>query len=323
MSKGENTLASKSNLERTSVANFESSVDAFASRFNSYGSYSPARADMRRNGCEDLPQKAREMVANKGTMFRRDESMEDASSGSQASAAADGNLGTNDGKSDRLLNVKSVRASSDLARSNGELKEVGVVTDAHHGPGSFRSKLSNERKVSKVYPKDTRSAVLDNKVQRLENRIKMLEGELREAAALKAALYSVVAEDGSSMSKVHAPARRPCRLYLHSCKEGSQLRRASAAIGAVSGLVLVAKACGNDVPRLTFWLSNCVVVRAIISENIGEFKLPLCAGPMERNGGGKGKKQASSPLKWKESSPGRKENKTSSDRDNHLSLFRP
>ena len=31
----------------------------------------------------------------------------------------------------------------------------------------------------------------------------MLEGELREAAAIEAALYSVVAEHGSSMNKVH------------------------------------------------------------------------------------------------------------------------
>ncbi|KAL4379561.1 hypothetical protein GQ457_02G012340 [Hibiscus cannabinus] len=373
---GENMLASKSNTERTSVANlsstdlssdFESSVDARASKFNSYGSSSPSWASMRSNGCEDLSQKVCEMVANKGTTFRRDQSKEDASSGSKASAAADaydcslegtsgygwqeniherryleeneqlniqleenvlsqGNLGTNDGKSDRLMNVKSVQASSDLARSNGllsnnqngELMEVGVAADAHHGPGSFRSKLNNERKVSKVYPKDTRSVVLDNKVQQLENRIKMLEGELREAAAIEAALYSVAAEHGSSMSKVHAPARRLSRLYVHASREGSQLRRASAARSAVSGLALVAKACGNDVPRLTFWLSNCVVLRAIISESIGELKLPLSAGLMERNGGGKGKKLASSPFKWKESSPGRKENKTSSDWDTPL-----
>ncbi|XVE92259.1 hypothetical protein REPUB_Repub01dG0081200 [Reevesia pubescens] len=51
------------------------------------------------------------------------------------------------------------------------------------------------------------------------------------------------------MSKLHAPAWRLYRLYLHVCKDGSQSRRASAATSAVSGHALVAKACGNDVPR--------------------------------------------------------------------------
>ncbi|XWS32656.1 hypothetical protein CRYUN_Cryun22dG0008700 [Craigia yunnanensis] len=254
---------------------------------------------------------------------------------SQENSLSQGNLGTraNALKSDRPKHVKSVRSSSDSVRSNGlfsnnqhaELKEVGVLGDAQHGPGTFRSKSSNERKDAKVYPKDTRSAILDNKMLQLENKIEMLEGELREAAAIEAALYSVVAEHGSSMTKVHAPARRLSRLYLHACKEGFQSRRASAARSAVSGLALVAKACGNDVPRLTFWLSNSVVLRAIISESIGDLELQLSAGPLERNGGGKGKKQVSSPLKWKESSPGSKENKlisygSFSDWDNPLTF---
>ncbi|XP_022775506.1 uncharacterized protein LOC111317311 [Durio zibethinus] len=233
-------------------------------------------------------------------------------------------------KSDRLKRVKSVRSSSDSVRSNGlfsnnqhaELKDVGVQGDAQHGPGTIRSKSSSERKDAKVYPKDIRSAILENKMQQLENKIRILEGELREAAAVEAALYSIVAEHGSSMSKVHSPARRLSRLYLHACKEGFQSRRASAARSAVSGLAVVAKACGNDVPRLTFWLSNSVVLRAIISESIGDLELPLPAGPIERNEAGEGKKQVSSPLKWKESSPGKKENKlfTYSDWDNPLAF---
>ena len=157
-------------------------------------------------------------------------------------------------KSDRLKNVKSVRSSMDLARTSGsvssnqqtEVKEVSVPGDAQHIARNLRS---NDRKESKVYPKDTRSILLDSKIQQLEHRIKMLQGELREAAAIEAALYSVVAEHGSSMSKVHAPARRLSRLYLHASRESSVSRRASAARSAVSGLVLVAKACGNDVPR--------------------------------------------------------------------------
>ncbi|KAG2702681.1 hypothetical protein I3760_06G101100 [Carya illinoinensis] len=110
----------------------------------------------------------------------------------------------------------------------------------------------------------------------LECKVKMLEEELREAAAVEVALYSVVAEHGSSATKIHAPARRLSRFYLHACKARSPANRASAARTAVSGLVLVAKACGNDVPRLTFWLSNSILLRAIISQAIE--KLQLSAG---------------------------------------------
>ncbi|KAI7724753.1 hypothetical protein M8C21_004630 [Ambrosia artemisiifolia] len=102
------------------------------------------------------------------------------------------------------------------------------------------------------------------------SRIKMLEEELRETAALEAGLYSIVAEHGSSTNKVHAPARRLSRFYLHACKENDQERRVNAARAISSGLVLVSKSCGNDVPRLTFWLSNSVMLRAIIIQTIGE-----------------------------------------------------
>ncbi|CAI9766698.1 unnamed protein product [Fraxinus pennsylvanica] len=80
------------------------------------------------------------------------------------------------------------------------------------------------------------------------------------------------------MTKVHAPARRLSRLYLHACKQKSKSRKGSAAKSAVSGLILVAKACGNDVPRLTFWLSNSVVLRAIISKSFGENQFPISVG---------------------------------------------
>ncbi|THG01982.1 hypothetical protein TEA_002548 [Camellia sinensis var. sinensis] len=110
-----------------------------------------------------------------------------------------------------------------------------------------------------------------------ESRVEMLEEELREAAVIEAALYSVVSEHGSSTNKVHAPARRLSRFYLHVCKSMSQAKRASAASAAVSGLILVSKSCGNDVPRLTFWLSNSIMLRAIVNQAIGE--MPLCDGP--------------------------------------------
>lgn len=160
------------------------------------------------------------------------------------------------GTKENIKHVKSVRSAIDSAKNalprndqNAEVKETGIQGDAQNSAGVAVSLRGKERKEAKVYPRDTRSVILESKIHQLEHRIKLLEGELREAAAVEAALYSVVAEHGSSMSKVHAPARRLSRLYLHACKESSRSRRASAARSIVSGLVLVAKACGNDVPR--------------------------------------------------------------------------
>lgn len=166
---------------------------------------------------------------------------------------------------EKLKPVKSVRSIADLSKNtlsrndqHVEVKEAGVQGDAQKSAGFAGNLRVKERKDAKVYPKDTRSVILESKVNQLEHRIKMLEGELREAAAVESALYSVVAEHGSSMSKVHAPARRLSRLYLHACGESSRSKRASAARSVVSGLVLVAKACGNDVPRYIQWRLFCL-----------------------------------------------------------------
>lgn len=123
--------------------------------------------------------------------------------------------------------------------------------------------------------------VLSTRNVGLEYKIEMLQDELREAAALEVGLYSVVAEHGSSTSKVHTPARRLSRFYFHACRAMSKAKRASAARTAISGLVLVSKACGNDVPRLTFWLSNTVLLRAIVSHAIGGMQ--LSDGPSTNN----------------------------------------
>ncbi|XP_074296489.1 uncharacterized protein LOC141626712 [Silene latifolia] len=88
---------------------------------------------------------------------------------------------------------------------------------------------------------------------------------------MEVALYSIAVEHGSSINKVHAPARRLCRLYLQA---SNGMKRSTAAQNTISGLVVVAKACGNDVPRLTLWMSNCVVLHAIVSEAFEEEQLP-------------------------------------------------
>ncbi|KAH6818807.1 nucleolar protein gar2-like protein [Perilla frutescens var. frutescens] len=139
----------------------------------------------------------------------------------------------------------------------------------------------------------------DQKIEEMETRIKNLESELREVAALEIALYSMVPEHGSSAHKVHTPARRLSRLYIYACKYWSQDRRATVARNTVSGLVLVSKSCGNDVSRLTFWLSNTVVLREIISQAFGSSCHSNALAKVFKSNGGETK---SSTYRWKNSS---------------------
>ncbi|CAN4101878.1 unnamed protein product [Withania somnifera] len=142
-----------------------------------------------------------------------------------------------------LKHVISVRSSPE---SNGDGSVGGdqlLVQDTLEGARGFSS---NESKYQNVSPRDTTNILLESKIHKLEQRVQMLEEELRESAAIEVGLYSVVAEHGCSTNKVRAPARRLARFYLHACKENSVLKRGSAAKSAISGIYLVAKACGND-----------------------------------------------------------------------------
>ncbi|RZC74659.1 hypothetical protein C5167_050135 [Papaver somniferum] len=214
----------------------------------------------------------------------------------------------------RLRYAKSVRSPSDSPKSNGfvgdnqstgEVKTLEIPDKARQGTLSF---TRDEGKDTTIVPREARTNSSDCIIQQLKHRIKKLQGELRETAAMELSLYSVVAEHGSSVNKVHAPARRLSRLYLHASKNPSQVSRASVAKSIISGLLLVAKACGNNVPRLTFWLSNSVVLRGIISLTLEDFQLPVSAGPhVETNDVVNGNSNRSS-LKWKKPPSMKKEN---------------
>ncbi|CAO2828946.1 unnamed protein product [Amaranthus hypochondriacus] len=167
------------------------------------------------------------------------------------------------GFGDKLKHIKSVKVSSDSPRASPPMplqffdksKEESAVKEVQVDIKSQEKKEKKEKKSVKP----------DNTAE-LESKIKMLEEELREAAALEIGLYSVVAEHLNSKRKVHAPARRLSRFYRHVCKMESHINRASSARTIVSGLVMVSKACGNDVSRLTFWLSNMIILRAMVSQ---------------------------------------------------------
>ncbi|KAJ6829018.1 uncharacterized protein M6B38_359430 [Iris pallida] len=144
------------------------------------------------------------------------------------------------------------------------------------------------------------------KIEEMESKIEKLEEELREIAALEISLYSVVPEHGSSAHKVHTPARRLSRLYIHACKHWSQDKRATVAKNTVSGLVLIAKSCGNDVSRLTFWLSNTVVLREIIAQTFGDQSQSKSDVRITESNGIVRKLDGTSPtVKWKENSGGK------------------
>lgn len=185
-------------------------------------------------------------------------------------------------KNNKLKHVKSVQLPSHTSKKdtplvldNTEFVEKPMRTDITKDTwdGGMTSSLGEEKETSKLF---------SDRTGELKAEIEMLKEELKEAAAVEVGLYSVVAEHGSSTNKIHAPARRISRFYFHACKASSPAKKANAARAAVSGFILVSKACGNDVPRLTFWLSNSIMLRAIVSQTVGK----LLGGPdVDRSGG--------------------------------------
>ncbi|GAB4840582.1 hypothetical protein Ancab_021351 [Ancistrocladus abbreviatus] len=190
---------------------------------------------------------------------------------------------------DKLRHMKSVRFPSESTEAvNGPVNISCFPDKAKESSSAMDAKI---HETSDKKEKDKKNGKADNKIE-LESRIQMLEEELREAAALEVGLYSIVAEHVNSKRKVHAPARRLSRFFLHACKVGSQVKRASAARTTVSGLVLVSKACGNDVSRLTFWLSNSIMLRAIVSQINKEELIPTAPCVETKSKGKKSDKRA-------------------------------
>ncbi|KAK1314534.1 hypothetical protein QJS10_CPA06g01770 [Acorus calamus] len=193
-------------------------------------------------------------------------------------------------------------------RSTEEVKELDISGDSPSIDQSIGSEdetiekedngMDEEEKVNV----DKQMEEMEQRIEEMKTQVEKLEEELREVAALEISLYSVVPEHGSSAHKVHTPARRLSRLYIHACKHWSPDRRATIAKNTVSGLIIIAKSCGNDVSRLTFWLSNTVVLRQIISQAFGNSDQ---SNPTVRNiesNGSVKKTDMKNPLKWKTNS---------------------
>ncbi|GAB2295517.1 hypothetical protein Dimus_029682 [Dionaea muscipula] len=199
---------------------------------------------------------------------------------------------------------EALNGDEDLA-SDGEPSIVEL--NALHQGWTFSKRkdsnvvTSNENGTKAVNNDDFPAMIsMNQKIEEMETRIEKLEEELREVAALEISLYTVVPEHGSSAHKVHTPARRLSRLYIHACKHWTQSKRGTIARNTVSGLVLVARTCGNDVSRLTFWLSNTVVLREIIAQAFGSSTQSNVMRIVPLNGSGKVTDQENpSPVNFK------------------------
>ncbi|RZR74800.1 hypothetical protein BHM03_00043804 [Ensete ventricosum] len=123
-----------------------------------------------------------------------------------------------------------------------EVKEIDEAPVCDHSNGTDDETVDTEDNVL-----DDDSASVYQKIEEMEPRIEKLEEELREVAALEISLYSVIPVHGSSAHKVHTSARRLSRPYIHACKYWTQDKKATVARNIGSGLVLIAKSCGNDV----------------------------------------------------------------------------
>jgi len=186
-----------------------------------------------------------------------------------------------------------------------EAKEIDVLDEAPHCDQSTGTDDDNPDIEEKIVHHD--KSVLGQGNEESASRIDKLEQELREVAALEVSLYSVVPEHGSSAHKLHTPARRLSRLYIHASKFWSADKRASVAKNIASGLVLVAKSSSNDASRLTFWLSNTVVVREIIAQTFGVSRVNpmMMTMTMNMNGGAKNLDGKPMTMLWRNSSNGK------------------
>eukprot|EP00850_Spirogloea_muscicola_P018384 SM000168S02583 [mRNA] locus=s168:35959:43415:- [translate_table: standard] len=110
-----------------------------------------------------------------------------------------------------------------------------------------------------------RAAAAEALEEQHERSLVRMPWELRDRSVMEVAVYGFSDAHGSSCHKMHTPARRLARAYFHARQKESLERVEHTARAAVSALVLAARSSGEDVGRLVFWWSNCVMLREIIA----------------------------------------------------------
>ncbi|CAN6218145.1 unnamed protein product [Urochloa humidicola] len=205
---------------------------------------------------------------------------------------------------DKITDDNAIEGRETDGKAVEEAKEIDILDEAPKCDQS--TSTDDEIADSEENIVDNGNSVSCEKNEELNSKIEKLEQELREVAALEVSLYSVVPEHGCSSHKLHTPARRLSRLYIHASKFWSSDKKASVAKNSISGLVLVAKSCGNDVSRLTFWLSNTVVLREMVAQTFGTSRQ---SGPVMKsfsaNGNSKKPDRNFAPMQWKSNSNGK------------------
>lgn len=151
----------------------------------------------------------------------------------------------------RYLDDVTVRKEKEDADADGDEQEEvkGANADVWEDASNGALSAGSENEAPDATENSIEDGSLKEKIEFLETRIERLEEELREVAALEVSLYSVVPDHSNSAHKLHTPARRISRIYIHACKHFARGKRATIARNSVSGLVLVARSCGNDVSR--------------------------------------------------------------------------
>lgn len=112
----------------------------------------------------------------------------------------------------------------------------------------FENKALDEA-IKKLEIAEAKIEELQKQVSNMSTQLQNSEAELADMAAADIALYSVVPEHGGTPHKLHSPARRLARLYIHAYKLWTLERRAGSAQNSVSAIVSVVRGCGHDVPR--------------------------------------------------------------------------
>ncbi|ESQ44295.1 hypothetical protein EUTSA_v10005822mg [Eutrema salsugineum] len=212
-------------------------------------------------------------IASQSELFEVDETVDDTANGSlDTQQVSDSGRVTEKIEKEETVNGPACDMEKDDEEE--EDKDLDAVANEKMDSASCSESENEACDVTERSDNLEDEEALKQQVEDLETRIEKLEEELREVAALEISLYSIVPDHSGSAHKVHTPARRISRLYIHACKHWSRGKRTTIARNTVSGLILVAKSCGNDVSRLTFWLSNIIALREIISHEFGKYHVP-------------------------------------------------